>query len=47
MNAWLAIGLFLLGAGSGAFLTVIFYSAQVHRVRSEVQASEQTRAPAG
>jgi len=40
VDTWFGIGVFLLGAGAGALLTAIVYSAQIRRLRSEMQASE-------
>lgn len=33
MDSWIALAIFLLGAGAGALVTAIFYSAQIRDVK--------------
>jgi hypothetical protein len=37
LETWLGLGLFLIGAGAGALLTAIRYSAEIGRLRVEIQ----------
>ena len=37
MNAWLALGVFLLGAGAGALLTAISYSGRLRKLKADIK----------
>jgi uncharacterized integral membrane protein len=36
MDAWTVLGIFLLGAGTGALLTAISYAGQVRKLREQI-----------
>jgi hypothetical protein len=39
MDRWIALGIFLLGAGVGALTTVALYAGQIHRLKSLPEAA--------
>jgi hypothetical protein len=39
MDVWSALGIFLLGSASGAVVTAVYYSAQIHSLKLLTQAS--------
>jgi len=43
VDNWFAVGILPLGAGLGALVTAIFYSAQIHRLRSQIQTDQHTQ----
>ena len=42
MNAWLALGIFLMGAGIGALLTFIAQTTRMQRLRTEIRVLQNT-----
>jgi len=41
MNAWTALGIFLLGSGAGALTTAVYYSAKLDALKALVQRPAQ------
>jgi hypothetical protein len=38
VDVWLGLGIFLLGAGVGALLTVISFTSLIRKLRAEIEA---------
>jgi len=41
VDVWLGLGIFLLGAGSGALLTLISYISRIRKLKAEMEAAKE------
>ena len=41
VDVWLGLGIFLLGAGAGALLTLISYVSRIRKLRTEIEAARE------
>jgi len=43
VDAWLGLGILLLGAGIGALLTVVSYMSRIRKLRAEIEAASENK----
>jgi hypothetical protein len=45
MNTWVGLGIFLLGAASGALLTAIAFQGKIQKLRAEIESQIAQESP--